>query len=96
MAGAAEGQRRPRFAESLDLLKIAIFLRLRQLRLPNSWGYRHARVIAPLRIAIGIWLLVLTAILYGSGHGGWWAALLLPCAALHFYLAYRVTHPLNN
>jgi hypothetical protein len=40
------------------------------------------------RIAVGVWLLILAAILGGSGH--WWGVLLLAPAALHFYLAYRV------
>jgi len=31
----------------------------------------------------------LTAILYGTGHGGWWAWLLVLVATLHFYLANR-------
>ena len=96
MAGAAEGQRRPRFAESFDLLRNASFMRLRRIQLPSSWEYRHTRVMVPVRIATGIWLLVLTAILYGSGHGGWWGALLLPSAALHFYLVYRVTHTVTS
>ena len=92
MAGAAEGQRRPRLAESLDLLRSAIFMRLRQIKLPSSWEYRHAGVMVPVRIATGIWLVILTAILYGYGRGGWWGVLLVPAAALHFYLAYRLTH----
>jgi hypothetical protein len=96
MDDAAEGQRRPRFGEAFDLLRSAIFMRLRGIQLPSSWEYRHARVVVPIRIATGIWLLVLTAILYGSGRGGWWAALLLPAAALHFYLVYRVTHTVKG
>jgi hypothetical protein len=96
MAGIAEGQRRPRFGEALDLLRNAIFMRLRRIQLPSSWEYRHARVMVPVRIATGTWLLVLTAIMYGTGHGGWWGALLLPFAALHFYLVYRVTRPVKG
>lgn len=79
-------------AESFDLLKNAIFTRLRRIQLPSSWECRHARVMVPMRIAIGIWLLALTTILYGYGRGGWWGALLVPSAALHFYLAYRLRH----
>jgi hypothetical protein len=55
----------------------------------SSRAYGHGRVVARVRVAVGIWLLILTAILYGYGRGGWWAALLLPAAALHFCLAYR-------
>ena len=65
MAGAAEGQRRPGVAESFDLVRHAIFMRLRHTRVPTSWEYRHARVMGPLRLGIGLWLLLLTGILYG-------------------------------
>jgi hypothetical protein len=96
MAGAAEGQRRPRLAESANLLRNAIFMRLRQTKVPSSWEYRHARVMFPARVGIGIWLVILTAILYGNGRGGWWGALLVPAAALHFYLAYRLRHSVQS
>jgi hypothetical protein len=96
MAGAAEGQRRPRLAEAFDLLGNAIFMRLRQPKLPGPWEHRHARLMLPVRIAIGTWLVILTAILYGSGRGGWWGALLVPAATLHFYLAYRLRHSVQS
>jgi hypothetical protein len=54
-------------------------------------GSRYPRQVARVRIGVGIWLLFLTAILYGSGHGGRWGWLLLIGAALHFCLAYRVS-----
>ncbi len=90
MAGAAEGQRRPRMAESFDLLANAIFMRARQTRLPSSWEFQHARVMLPVRIVIGLWLVILTMVLYGYHRGGLWGILLVPAAALHFYLAYRL------
>jgi len=43
----------------------------------------------PVRVVSGIWLVALTAILYGYGVGGWWGVLLVPAAAVHFYVAYR-------
>jgi len=43
----------------------------------------------PVRVVIGIWLVALTAIMYGYGVGGWWGVLLIPAAAAHFYAAYR-------
>jgi hypothetical protein len=95
MAGAAEGQPRPRLAESFDLLRNATFMRVRQIRVPSSWEYGHARVMVPVRVGSGIWLVVLTAILYGYGRGGWWG-LLVPAAALHFYLAYRLRHSVQS
>ena len=90
MAGAEEGQRWPRLAEAADLLRSAIYMRL-QTRLQTSWAweYRHRRVMVPVRVVIGIWLVALTAIMYGYGVGGWWGLLLVPAAAAHFYFAYR-------
>ena len=90
LAGAAEGRRRPLPAEIFDLLRHGIFMRLRLIRLPGPWEYRHARVMLPVRVAIGIWLVILTAVMYGYGRGGWWGVLLVPSAALHFYIAYRL------
>ena len=93
MTDAAEGQRRPRLAESIDLLANAIFMRVRHARLPGSWEYKHARLMLPVRVASGVWLVILTTILYGSHRGGLWGVLLVPAATLHFYLAYRLaTH----
>lgn len=92
MAAAAEGRRRPRWSETGNLLGHAIVLRLRRVKIPSSWEYRHAGLMIPVRLISGLWLLCLTAILYGYGRGGWWAALLVPSAALHFYLVYRLTH----
>jgi hypothetical protein len=90
MADAEEGQRWPLLAEVADLLRSAIYMRLRtRLRTSWAWEYRHRRVIVPVRVVSGIWLVALTAILYGYGVGGWWALLLVPAAAAHFYVAYR-------
>jgi|SRR5690242_11720698 hypothetical protein len=96
MAGAAPDQRRPRLAEYANLLGHALITRLRYTRLPSAWEYRHASLMLPVRIATGIWLVVLTGILYGYGRGGWWGALLVPAAVLHFYIAYRLTHPVET
>jgi pimeloyl-ACP methyl ester carboxylesterase len=59
-------------------------------------GYRYARQIARVRVGIGIWLLFLTGVLYGSGHGGRWGWLLVVGAALHFALAYRLSRIATN
>jgi hypothetical protein len=90
MAAAPEGQQRPRLAESADLIRNAILMRLRQTKVPTTWEYEHARLMVPMRVVIGVWLVFLTTILYGYGHGGWWGALLVPAATLHFYIAYRL------
>jgi hypothetical protein len=90
MAGAAQGQRWPRLAEVADLLRGATSMRMRsRLRRSWAWEYRHRRVTVPVRVLSGLWLVALTAILYGYGLGGWWGVLLVPAAALHFYVAYR-------
>jgi hypothetical protein len=61
----------------------------RPMKLATLYGSRHRLLIARVRIGVGVWWLILTAILLGTGQSGWWAALLVPAAALHFYLAYR-------
>lgn len=50
----------------------------------------------PVRVGSGIWFAILTAILYRYRRGGWWGLLLVPSAALHFYLAYRLRHPARS
>ena len=90
MAGAEQGQRWPRLAEASDLLRSATFGRLRtRWRTSWAWEYRHRRVMVPVRVVSGIWLVTLTAILYGHGVDGWLGVLLVPAAAAHFYVAYR-------
>lgn len=61
-------------------------------RSPSAWEYKHRRVMFRVRVVSGVWLLILTAVLYGYGRGGWWGVLLVPAAALHFYFAYRLRH----
>ena len=58
------------------------------LKIVPRFEYRHPRVFAGVRTASALWLLILTAILYGYDRGGWWRALLIPAAAGHFYFAY--------
>jgi hypothetical protein len=59
-------------------------------KLVTPFSYRHPRLAARVRVGVGVWLLTLTAIVYGSGRSHSWALLLVPAAALHFYLAYRI------
>jgi membrane protease YdiL (CAAX protease family) len=59
-------------------------------------GSRHPQRVARVRVGVGIWLIFLTAILYGSGHGGQWGWLLAVAAALHFSLAYRLFRIARN
>jgi hypothetical protein len=92
MAGAKDGQRRPGLADSADLVMSAIFMRWREMtRQPRwPWERRHPRLIIRVRVASGIWLLAVGAILLGGGY--WWGVLMVAPAALHFYLAYRLRH----
>ncbi|HWH12494.1 MAG TPA: hypothetical protein VG165_15325 [Solirubrobacteraceae bacterium] len=57
------------------------------MKLVPSYEYTHPRLFAGVRVGVGVWLLILTAILYGSHRSGWWELLLVPAAALHFFLA---------
>jgi hypothetical protein len=59
MAAVLEGQTRPRLAESADLVRNAIFMRLRQTKVPTSWEYRHTRLMLPVRLVTGVWLVSL-------------------------------------
>jgi uncharacterized protein (DUF58 family) len=65
------------------------------MKLVPTYEYRHPRLFARVRIGAGVWLLVLTAILYGYGRGGWWGVLLVPTAALLFYVAYRLPRAIS-
>lgn len=56
----------------------------------STLGRRYPRQVALVRVAVGIWLLFLTAVLYRSGHAGQWGWLLAATAVLHFGLAYRL------
>ena len=49
---------------------------------------RQPRRIAQLRVAIGLWLLLLMGVLYSTGHGGHWAWLLAVGTAVHWVWAY--------
>lgn len=57
---------------------------------PFDRPVRHARVVFFVRVGTGIWLTTLTAILFHRRRVRWLSVLLLPSAALHFYLAYRL------
>lgn len=52
----------------------------------TSWGYRHPRVSAGVRFAVGIWLVFVGGLLLSDGY--LWATLLLVAAALLFWVGY--------
>jgi hypothetical protein len=92
MTGAAPGQRRPGLAESSDLVGHGLWMRLRY---GTKWERTHyPRAWFGLRLAIGVWLLIITAILCQQGE--WWGLALLAPSALHFYLAYCLARVLET
>jgi len=52
----------------------------------TSWGYRHPYLVAGIRIAAGIWNLVLGSLFLA--HGYRWGVALYVTAALIFWAAY--------
>ncbi len=56
--------------------------------LVTSWDYHHPSALAGVRLAAGIWLVVLSALLFTSGD--WWAAPLLAAAAMLFSATFYV------
>jgi hypothetical protein len=52
----------------------------------TPWSYRHPRVCAGVRFAVGIWLVFLGGLLLSDGY--LWATLLLMAAALLFWAGY--------
>jgi hypothetical protein len=68
----------------------------RLIKPATPYGYRHPLLVARVRKGVGVWLLILTAVLYGKGQGGWWGLLLIPAAALNFYLARRVPRAIRE
>jgi hypothetical protein len=58
---------------------------MRGLNWQPAWDRRHPKAAIRIRTASGMWLVALSAILFG--YGRWWGALLLPPAALHLWLA---------
>ena len=58
------------------------------MRLITTFDRRHPRFVVRVRVAVGVWLLILGAILLAGGY--WWGVLMAAPAALHFYLAYRL------
>jgi hypothetical protein len=60
------------------------------MKRPASYDHSHPNTVARIRLAVGTWLLALTA--YLCYRDIWWGLLLLAPAVLHFYLGYRSRH----
>jgi hypothetical protein len=56
--------------------------------LVTSWDYHHPSALAGVRLAAGIWLVVLSTLLIASSD--WWAAPLLAAAAMLFSATFYV------
>ncbi len=86
MATSAEDQRWPRPSDSANLLRNAIWMRLRR---GVGWEYTHKPgVWATVRVLSGLWLLLLTLIL--CAYGRWWGLALLVPALFHLDRARRL------
>jgi hypothetical protein len=57
----------------------------------GAFAYRHPRACASVDSVVGIWLVVLGAILCGFGY--WWGASLFVVAVLPFWIAYQLLQP---
>jgi hypothetical protein len=57
------------------------------MQITSRFDRTHPRATAGVRVAVGVWLLIGSAIAVAEGY--WWGLLILLPAALHFYLAYR-------
>jgi hypothetical protein len=58
------------------------------VRLTSSYDERHPYVMAGVRVAVGVWLIVLFALL--GSIGDWWGAVLLLPAAISIWIGGRV------
>ena len=62
------------------------------MRFPGGgFGYGHPRTIGATQVLVGVWLVVLGAILCWGGY--WWGASLFVVAALPFWVAYQLLQP---
>jgi hypothetical protein len=62
--------------------------RLRLLRLTTSYDKRHPYLMGGIRLAVGVWLVVLSVLLLWIDD--WWGAVLLIPAGLSFVVGARV------
>jgi hypothetical protein len=91
IAGAAEGQRRPSFAEAIDLVSNAISMRMGQMfekLFVRPYEVRHRRLLWGFRIVFGFVLLGIAMV--ALSYGSWWAVWFLAGAAADFVLGYRI------
>jgi hypothetical protein len=57
----------------------------------GAFAYRHPRACASVEFVVGIWLIIIGAILCAYGY--WWGAALFAVTALPFWVAYQLLQP---
>ena len=87
MDRAAPRQQWPRPAEAVDLFRHAMWMRLKQVGRSRS-ERAHPVPWVVVRVLIGLWLVILTAIC--CEYHRWWGLALVAPASLHFSIAYRI------
>lgn len=93
--GADGGKSHPGFSESLDLLRGALVVRARywwQMRSgveAGSLAVRHPLLVIRVRLAVALWLCVVTTVLCARGY--WWLGVVVAAfIPIHLVLAGRV------
>jgi hypothetical protein len=93
MTGADDGKKHSRFSAALDLLRGALLVHTRywwEMRTATDRGrlaVRHPLFVIRVRLAVALWLCVVTALL--CAHGDWWGLAILVFVAAHLILAGR-------
>jgi hypothetical protein len=94
MTGGADGKNHSRLSAALDLLRGAVLVHTRywwEMRTATDrrrLGVRHPLFVIRVRLAVALWLCVVTAVLCARGY--WWGLALLVFVAIHLLLAGRV------
>lgn len=94
MTGADDGKNHSRLSAALDLLRGAVLVHTRywwEMRTATDrgrLGVRHPLFVIRVRLAVALWLCVVTAVLCARGY--WWGLALLVFVAIHLLLAGRV------
>jgi hypothetical protein len=92
MTDSDKAGERPRASAVLDLIRNAFLVHTRywwQMRATttDSLAIRHPLVVIRIRLAVAVWLCVVTAVL--CAHGYWWGLTILLFVVAHLVLAGR-------
>jgi hypothetical protein len=100
MTDSTEGRSKTRLAAMLDLVRNAFLVHTRywwEMRTATERGRlaaRHPLVVIRIRLAVAVWLCVVTAVLCARGY--WWGLAFLLFVAAHLVLAGRTAHRYRN